>query len=539
MKFNFVCLIAVSFILISSCQNDPSQKEIAESIESSLMQDAEMDSSLLAVYSENEFHPIWVKLGGLNKKGEQFYQELEEVAYDGLEKDNYLSEDQALLLENIKESKDLSTHARLDISISKSFLKLASDLNIGMIDPSTLDIEWKMNRRAPTIDFLEVLQGIAEGKDLEKSLGLFRQKNQKYADLKALLKNEINLQKENQELVPSFQGKIEKGETHQSIPLIRQRLNLSGDLENPKQDGEEGYDEELFQAVKKFQSRHGLVDDGIIGEDFFSSINYTHSDLISKLKINLERLRWLPDFTGSDHNQVIVNIPDFNLFYIQDGDTVFTSKVVVGKDYRQTPVFKSEMTYLVFSPTWTLPETILWEDVIPSIREDEEYLEKNHMRVLDFQEEEVNYKKIKWDKLEEEEDFPYLIRQSPGDENPLGRVKFMFPNDYYIYIHDSPAQNLFSQDERTFSSGCIRMDKPEEFAALLLEDVDGWGEEEILEAMNLEEEKKVDLEEVQEVWILYLTIWNNGGTVQVREDIYEMDKKLAKALSLPLSDHFL
>lgn len=539
MKFNFVYFIAVFLVLISSCQNDPSQKELAKSIETSLLQDAEMDSSLLEVYSENEFHPIWVKMGGLNKKGEQFYEELEEVAYDGLEKDNYLSEDQALLLENIKESKDLSNHARLDISISKSFLKLASDLNIGMIDPANLNIEWKMDRRAPTIDFLEVLQGIAEGKDLEKSLGLFRQKNQNYADLKALLKNEINLQKENQELVPFFQGKIEKGDTHQAIPLIRQRLNLSGDLENPKQDGGEVYDEELFQAVKKFQSRHGLIDDGIIGEDFFSSINYTHSDLISKLKINLERLRWLPDFTGSDHNQVIVNIPDFNLFYIQDGDTVFTSKVVVGKDYRQTPVFKSEMTYLVFSPTWTLPETILWEDVIPSIREDEEYLEKNHMRVLDYQEEEVNYKKIKWDKLEEEEDFPYLIRQSPGDENPLGRVKFMFPNDYYIYIHDSPAQNLFSQDERTFSSGCIRMDKPEEFAALLLEDVDGWGEEEILEAMNLEEEKKVDLEEVQEVWILYLTIWNNGGTVQVREDIYEMDKKLAKALSLPLSDHFL
>lgn len=539
MKFNFVYFIAVFLVLIFSCQNDPSQKELAKSIETSLLQDAEMDSSLLEVYSENEFHPIWVKMGGLNKKGEQFYEELEEVAYDGLEKDNYLSEDQALLLENIKESKDLSNHTRLDISISKSFLKLASDLNIGMIDPANLNIEWKMDRRAPTIDFLEVLQGIAEGKDLEKSLGLFRQKNQNYADLKALLKNEINLQKENQELVPFFQGKIEKGDTHQAIPLIRQRLNLSGDLENPKQDGGEVYDEELFQAVKKFQSRHGLIDDGIIGEDFFSSINYTHSDLISKLKINLERLRWLPDFTGSDHNQVIVNIPDFNLFYIQDGDTVFTSKVVVGKDYRQTPVFKSEMTYLVFSPTWTLPETILWEDVIPSIREDEEYLEKNHMRVLDYQEEEVNYKKIKWDKLEEEEDFPYLIRQSPGDENPLGRVKFMFPNDYYIYIHDSPAQNLFSQDERTFSSGCIRMDKPEEFAALLLEDVDGWGEEEILEAMNLEEEKKVDLEEVQEVWILYLTIWNNGGTVQVREDIYEMDKKLAKALSLPLSDHFL
>jgi murein L,D-transpeptidase YcbB/YkuD len=491
------------------------------------------------VYSENEFHPIWVKMGGLNKKGEQFLEELEEVTYDGLEKENYLSKDQVLLLEKIKESKDLSTHASLDISISRSFLKLASDLNIGRIDPAKLNIEWKMDRKAPNIDFFEVLQGIADGEDLKESLDLLRPKNQKYNDLKALLEREITIQRENQERVPNFQGKIQKGDSHQAIPLIRQRLHLTGDLENFKQDGGETYDEELFQAVKRFQSRHGLIDDGIIGEDFFSSINYSHSDLISKLKINLERLRWLPDFTGSDNNQVIVNIPDYNLFYIQDGDTVFTSKVVVGKDYRQTPVFKSEMTYLVFSPTWTLPETILWEDAIPSIREDEEYLEKNHMQVLDFQEEEVDYKKIKWDQLEEEEDFPYLIRQSPGDENPLGRVKFMFPNDYYIYIHDSPAQDLFSQDERTFSSGCIRMDKPEEFAALLLGGVDGWDEEEILEAMDLEEEKKVELGEAQDVWILYLTIWSDEGTVQVREDIYGMDKKLAEALSLPITEDFL
>ena len=539
MKFNFVYPIAAFFILLSSCQSDPTQTEIAQSIKSSFLEKTDVDSSLVEVYSENEFHPIWIELGGLNKKGKEFIKELEEVAFDGLEKDNYLSEDQVMLLQKIKESKDLNTHAALDISLSKSFLQLASDLNIGMIDPSTLNIEWKMERKKPTMEFLELLQGIADGEDIEESLGLLRQKNEKYADLKALLEREINLQKEKEELVSSFEGKIEKGDTHQAIPLIRQKLIVTGDLEHPKQEVGERYDEELFKAVKNFQSRHGLIDDGIIGGDFLFSINYTHSDLISKLKINLERLRWLPDFTGSDHNQVIVNIPDYNLYYVQEGDTIFTSKVVVGKDYRQTPVFKSEMTYLVFSPTWTLPETILWEDAIPSIREDEEYLEKNHMRVLNFEEEEVDYKKIKWDELDEEEDFPYLIRQSPGDENPLGRVKFMFPNDYYIYIHDSPAQNLFSQDERTFSSGCIRMDKPEEFAALLLEGVDGWGEEEILDAMSLEEEKKVNLEEVQEVLILYLTIWSEEGTVQVRNDIYEMDKKLGKALSLPLSDHFL
>src|SRR5690606_35470023 len=152
---------------------------------------------------------------------------------------------------------------------------------------------------------------------------------------------------------------------------------------------------------------------------------------------------------------------------------------------------------------------------------------------------EVNYKKINWRKLENKEDFPYLIRQAPGSSNPLGKVKFMFPNEHYIYIHDSPAQGLFSQDERTFSSGCIRMEKPKEFAALLLKDAEDWDEEKIVEAMNLEEEKKVALPQTQDVWILYLSVWGKEGNIEVREDIYDMDKKLAKALSLPLSKYFL
>jgi murein L,D-transpeptidase YcbB/YkuD len=247
-----------------------------------------------------------------------------------------------------------------------------------------------------------------------------------------------------------------------------------------------------------------LIDDGVIGEDFFAAINYSHADLMAKIKVNLERLRWLPDFTDNQKDKIIVNIPDYQLFYVQDGDTMFSSRVVVGKAYRQTPVFKAEMGYLVFSPTWTLPQTILWEDVIPSIQKDPSYLKQNNMKVLNFQENEIDYKEVDWESLEDEEDFPYLIRQKPGDENPLGRVKFMFPNNYSIYIHDSPAKHLFSVDERTFSSGCIRMEKAEEFASLLLENAGAWDAEKILE-----------------------------------EDIYGMDRKLAEALSLPVSEYFL
>src|SRR5690606_24802403 len=275
------------------------------------------------------------------------------------------------------------------------------------------------------------------------------------------------------------------------------------DLDQVEEGSSTTYDQALFEAVKRFQARHGLIDDGVIGADFIKAINYSHQDLLAKVQINMERLRWMPEFDKNENNKVIVNIPDYHLFYIQDEDTVLTSKVVVGKEYRQTPVFRAEMSYLVFSPSWTLPETILWEDAIPAIQKDRGYLAKNNMIVVDYQGNEVNPRRINWRELREAKDFPYAIRQAPGKDNPLGKVKFMFPNDHSIYIHDSPAQYLFSRDDRTFSSGCIRMEKPREFAAILLEGTD-WDEEKLMEAMNQEEEDTVNLEEPQDVWILYL-----------------------------------
>lgn len=537
MKFRvaYICLILpIAF----SCQRSPSSTEIAEVLET-FLQDSEMDSILVNAYYENEFRPIWVERGGLKKAGEDYYAELEEIVFDGLIKEDYLTEEQTHLLEAAKASKDPEVHAQLDIAISRSFLKLASDLHVGRIDPAAINIEWKMERKKPIVSYEEVLLSIADGGSFNKGMDQLRPKNSLYKELRELLSNQEADGPEEASLVPPFEGKIEKGDRHDAIPSIRKKLFFLKDLKDMQEGEEMVYDEGLFEAVKNFQQRHGLIEDGVIGGDFVTAINYSRQDLISKILVNMERLRWLPDFSETDKNKVIVNIPDFHLYYMQKKDTVLTSKVVVGKDYRQTPVFKAEMSYLVFSPTWTLPETILWEDAIPSIQKDISYLAKNNMKVLDSKENEVNYRNINWTNIEGKEDFPYLIRQSPGSLNPLGKVKFMFPNEHYIYIHDSPAQALFSQDGRTFSSGCIRMENPVEFAAILLEDAEDWDGEKISEAMNQNEEKTVNLKQAQDVWILYLTIWNKNGKVEVREDVYDMDRKLAEALSLPISSHFL
>ncbi|MEX2568454.1 MAG: L,D-transpeptidase family protein [Cyclobacteriaceae bacterium] len=526
--FRFIPLL----FLFYSCQK-PSPTQIAESVES-IIENAEMDSSFFKAYSENGFKPLWVKSKGLKNSGMDYLEALDDIKFDGLDKEDYLSEEEALLMEKIQESKDPALHARLDIALSHSFLKLASDLNIGKINPSTLNIEWKMERKVPVLNKEELLMSISSGKSVKKILNSCRPDNFLYSELSSILKRLLTKPIKETASIETPKEKIEIGQTHVSIPAISEKLWLLGDLKEQSQSEGTEYEEDLQEAVKQFQKRNGLFTDGIIGPDFITAINYSYSDLVTKTEVNLERLRWLPDFIPSEKNKVIVNIPDYHLYYVSNDDTVFTSRTIVGKDYRQTPVFKAEMTHLVFSPTWTLPETILWEDVIPAIQKDSDYLRKNNMKVLDFQENEIDIEEVDWEELKEIEDFTYLIRQAPGEQNPLGRVKFMFPNEFSIYIHDSPAKALFSREERTFSSGCIRVEQPEKLASILLDGVAGWDEAKISEAMNLDEEKKINLDKTLEVWILYLTVWDEDGEMQVREDIYEMDSQLAEAMALPL-----
>lgn len=544
----FVCLPFVYFMnrgayfililfIVFSCQQKPSSEDISEKL-SVLLAESDPSADLEAAYKANDHRPIWVKAGGLNNGGDKFLEGLNELSFDGLKKEDYWTEEQQLLLDQVAISEDPALYAQLDMELSRAFLKMASDLNRGKVDPAAMDIEWKMARRVPTVDYQELMLDLAGGGSLEKVLDKLRPAHATYANLKNLLQELRENPFEDNSPIISFEGKIEKGDRHEAIPLIRKRLSVINDLEESADESSQVYDEQLFEAVKHFQLRHGLMDDGVIGAAFMEAINYGYQDLLTKVQVNMERLRWMPDSLENDKDKVIVNIPDFHLFYIRGEDTVLTSRVVVGQEYRQTPVFQAEMTYLAFSPTWTLPETILWEDAIPAIQKDRSYLKKNNMKVLDYEGNEVNPRKIKWEELKAKEDFPYIIRQSPGSDNPLGKVKFMFPNEHSIYIHDSPARSLFNREDRTFSSGCIRMEKPQEFAAMLLEDAD-WDEEMLLEAMNQPEEKIVNLQESQQVWLLYLTVWSQNGNIEVREDVYGMDRKLAEALSLPLSDNFL
>ena len=228
---------------------------------------------------------------------------------------------------------------------------------------------------------------------------------------------------------------------------------------------------------------------------------------------------------------IIVNIANYKLDLISGTDTLISLRVIVGKETRSTPVFNEQLSYIVFSPTWTIPNTILMDDVLPELLKGPEYLEKRNMRLLRNDGTELKYNEIDWSVITKD-NFPYMVRQNPGPGNALGQVKFMFPNAYNVYIHDTPSKRYFAREERDMSSGCVRVENPFDLAVLLLSDIPEWSPPKIRTAMQQDKEQIVRLKIPVDVVLIYLTAWTDGkDRIQFRKDIYQKDEKVLAALN--------
>ncbi|KAF5069111.1 L,D-transpeptidase catalytic domain [anaerobic digester metagenome] len=281
----------------------------------------------------------------------------------------------------------------------------------------------------------------------------------------------------------------------------------------------------MLESVRKLQEQFGYNTDGAIGKNALKALNMTMEQRIDKLYVNMERLRWMPD--SLEHTYIQVNIADFSLDVFREGDTLLRMRTIVGKEYRETPVFNARITYLVFSPSWTVPPTIQRNDVIPEVRRNTGYLAGKNMKVYDSKGRLVDPASVNWSR----DGMRYTIRQSPGAQNALGKVKFMFPNKHNVYLHDTPSRNLFARDERTFSSGCIRIEKPYDLALILMSDMEGWTPERIRQAMDAGVERTVVLKNPAGVYLTYLTAWaTKEGVIHYRSDIYNRDAEMLKAL---------
>jgi murein L,D-transpeptidase YcbB/YkuD len=291
------------------------------------------------------------------------------------------------------------------------------------------------------------------------------------------------------------------------------------------------FDVVLEDAVKRFQRRHGLDDDGVVGRDTLAALNVSVEDRARQIELNLERWRWLPRDLGRRH--ILVNIAGFELAVVEDDQLALEMRVVVGRPYRRTPVFSAPMTYLVFSPYWHVPPSLALQDVVPAVLKDPDYLTKKNIKVFrgwGAETREIDPATIDWSSVNTR-NFLFRFRQEPGVNNSLGAVKFMFPNPFNVYLHDTPSRELFQKAERTFSSGCIRIAKPLELAAYLLRGAPGWSAEGIEAAAQKGVEQTVRLPEPIPVHLLYWTSWiDPDGSLQFRNDVYGRDRLLDEAL---------
>jgi murein L,D-transpeptidase YcbB/YkuD len=418
----------------------------------------------------------------------------------------------------------------LDLLLTDAFLVYASHLINGHVNPETIDPEWFVE--GSEIDLVEVLHDALTTGGVEDALDRLRSTSHCALRLRGALARYQALADEGGWSAIPTGSKMEKGDRGERIRLVRERLAIVGYGLYGSAGDPEHFDDDLDRAVRLFQERHGLEVDGIVGRNTLAELNVTAAQRARQIMVNMERWRWLPRDLGERH--LLINIANFEMQVFEAGDHVMDMRAIVGRSYRRTPVFSDMITYLVINPYWNVPNSIAVKDKLPILKENPDYLEENNMRVFGGWESdalELDADTIDWTGFTAES-FPYRLRQDPGPANALGRIKFMFPNKFNVYLHDTPARELFNQTVRAFSSGCIRIEQPLELAEYLLRADPGWSRPAILAAIDRGEEQTVRLPEPIRVYILYCTAWvDDDGSVQFRRDIYERDEAVADALS--------
>ena len=417
----------------------------------------------------------------------------------------------------------------LDAWLTYLYMKYASDLADGLSDLAQADTTWQI--RPEKFDPAKQLQDALAENNVRSSLLDLRPENPQYLALRHMLSDyRGQAAKGGWPRVPAHL-RLKPGQKGEAVAAIARRLAASKDYPGPvpPSGSAASYDPPLQEAVKRFQRRHGLHDDAMVSPEVVAAMNVSVDHRIRQIEMNLERWRWLPRELGERY--ILVNIPEYRLEVWDGGKVPVTMRVVVGKQDTQTPIFNDEMTYVVFSPYWNVPPDIAQGETLPEVLKDPGFLERANMEVLDSAGKVV-------DPLSVDLSDPtrYRFRQRPGADNSLGLVKFMFPNQFNVYLHDTPADSLFARASRSLSHGCVRLENPMALAEYVLRDQQGWTRERIEEAMHGQEERTVKLKRPLPVYLGYWTARVSAdGVMQFRKDVYGIDGRLSALLADRLS----
>ena len=476
--------------------------------------------ALADFYRQRQFAPAWTQPATVD----QLLAALADTASDGLEPEDYgLSRLKAMRAALAGGQDTPAQRARFDLRATDAYLAALVQLYRGKVEPTTLDAQW--NFEARPLDPVQGLQAAIEAVDSGQVSALFaraRPQNPLYDRLRAALARlRAVAQRGGWPELPDGPA-LKPGMQDARVPLLRQRL-VDGDYLSVDKAAGERYDAALEAAVKHFQQNQYLAADGSVGAATRAALNVSANQRVDQLRVNLERARWL--LHQVQGNFVVVDIAGYKVSYYKDGKPVWSSRVQVGKPYRSTPVFKSRITYMTLNPTWTVPPTILKNDILPKIRANPGYLAANRMRVLDGKGQPVPPRSVDWNNPR-----GIVLRQDAGPGNSLGRLVIRFPNPYSVYLHDTPHQELFGANRRDFSSGCIRVQQARELAALVMDDP-AWDKAALDRAIDTGKTQTVNLARPLPLLLAYWTVdLHDDGRPSYRPDIYQRDGKLLAAL---------
>lgn len=480
-------------------------------------------ADLQRLYTTRRFQPIWMTAEPESALLAAAIDFIASSETEGLDSRDYRLEQLRQLQQQANQS--LPAAIELELLTSHAVLMLARDLTRGKLQASLADPDWHIPQA--TFDAVAFLQQAIETNRLPQSLHDLSPQKHHYQLLKQTLIRYQSLMHNHANWNPIPAAKtLHPGEADAIIPLIRQRMAQTYDIDGntlyhlaPSSSPQ--YDAELVIAIKAFQIQHGLIADGVIGKNTIRALNIPLEWKIRQLRINMERLRWLPADLGQRY--VLVNTAGFRLTAVKQDEPPLSMRIIVGRDYRSTPSFNGALSHMVLNPYWTVPVSIATKDLLPKQKKNPDYFTSNgfkiysgHNRTL----EPINPDTIDWQAINKA--FPYVLKQDPGTHNALGRIKFMFSNSFSIYLHDTPSKSLFQKDIRTFSSGCIRLEKPLELAAFLL------GEQSLpdkfLADMDNGKTKTVHLPGQTPIYLVYSTTWvDEQGQIHFSPDIYRRD----------------
>lgn len=496
------------------------QKSTSDSITTidSLELAKRVDQLTFIFYKNRFFLRVWTDENRRNK----LLLLLKKSAEEGLNPGDYNVEKLTFFEKNIKKLTQKEWE-KYDILFTKSLQKYISHCASGKLIPNKIYKNWDII--PDTSDYNFILNEWVTTDSLATKTIAILPKHEVYHRLKNALK--ILNGYPNYNFLPiTFKAKIIENDSLEPMVTIKKRLMYWKDLA-PSDSITGCYDSKTVAAVKKFQFRHGLAMDGIIGKKTMNALNFSKKQRKEQIIANLERWRWYPKKLGTEY--MIINIPDYKLTVVKNNDTIRTHRVIVGRPKRKTPIVSSRLTKVIFNPTWTVPPTILREDVIPAILKNRSYLAKTNIVLYDRKG--IRVPASQW-RLSEAKSYRYV--QSPGTFNSLGMVKFIFPNRFLVYLHDTNHRDYFDKPIRDLSSGCVRVDNPLELTEYVLNDSVRWSIPKITATLQNRRTQEVKIKKTILFHLLYWTAWSEKNQLFFRDDIYNLDADLYSKLSAKL-----